>query len=65
VVGRGILINAVVPSIMDTPANRKAMPQADFSKWARLEDVAATIGFLASPENTSTRGGLVPVYGAS
>ena len=65
VAGRGILVNAVVPSIMDTPANRKAMPAADHGKWAKLEDVARTIVFLASPENRVTRGGLVPVYGAS
>lgn len=65
VAGRGILVNAVVPSIMDTPANRAAMPGADHSKWAKLDDVARTTVFLASPENTVTRGGLVPVYGAS
>lgn len=65
VVGRGIFVNAVLPSIMDTPQNRKDMPQADFAKWARVEDVAATIAFLASPENTCTRGGLVPVYGGA
>lgn len=65
VVGRGILVNAVVPSIMDTPANRAAMPDADHSKWAKLDDVAATVCFLASPQNTVTRGGLVPVYGGA
>lgn len=65
VAGEGILVNAVLPSIMDTPANRKSMPDADYSKWAKVEDVAATIAFLASPQNTCTRGGLVPVYGAS
>ncbi|HYE03203.1 MAG TPA: SDR family NAD(P)-dependent oxidoreductase, partial [Phycisphaerales bacterium] len=41
VVGHGILVNAVAPSVMDTPANRAAMPQADFSTWARTEQVAA------------------------
>lgn len=60
-----ILINAVVPSIMDTPANRQSMPTADHAKWPKVEDVAATISFLASPENTATRGGLIPVYGAA
>lgn len=65
VAGEGILVNAVVPSIMDTRANRKAMPSADHSKWPKLEEVAATIAFLASPENAVTRGGLVPVYGRS
>ncbi|MBY0311525.1 MAG: SDR family NAD(P)-dependent oxidoreductase [Phycisphaerales bacterium] len=65
VAGEGILVNAVLPSIMDTPANRASMPTADHSKWANVQDVAATIVFLASPENTCTRGGLVPVYGAA
>lgn len=61
----GILVNAVAPSIMDTGANRKAMPKADFSAWPKVEEVAATILFLASPENTVTRGAIVPVYGKS
>jgi NAD(P)-dependent dehydrogenase (short-subunit alcohol dehydrogenase family) len=61
----GILVNAVAPSIMDTPANRKAMPKADYSLWPKVEEVAATIMFLASPENRVTRGGVVPVYGKS
>jgi len=61
----GILVNAVAPSIMDTPANRKAMPKADFSTWPKVEEVAATILFLASPENKVTRGAIVPVYGKS
>jgi NAD(P)-dependent dehydrogenase (short-subunit alcohol dehydrogenase family) len=54
-----------VPSIMDTPVNRTAMPKADYAKWAKLEEVAATIAFLASPQNAVTRGGMVPVYGQS
>jgi NAD(P)-dependent dehydrogenase (short-subunit alcohol dehydrogenase family) len=58
-----ILVNAVAPSIMDTPSNRKAMPEADHSVWAKVQDVAATILFLASPRNTVTRGAVVPVYG--
>jgi NAD(P)-dependent dehydrogenase (short-subunit alcohol dehydrogenase family) len=61
----GILVNAVAPSIMDTPANRKAMPKADFSKWPKVDEVAATIAFLASPDNRVTRGAIVPVYGKS
>jgi NAD(P)-dependent dehydrogenase (short-subunit alcohol dehydrogenase family) len=59
----GILVNAVAPSLMDTPANRKAMPTADFSTWPKVEEVATTIVFLASPENKVTRGAVVPVYG--
>ncbi len=65
VAGQRIWVNAVVPSIMDTRANRAAMPSADHSKWPKLDEVAATIVFLASPENKVTRGALVPVYGKS
>ena len=65
VVKADILVNAIAPSTMDTAANRKAMPKADFSAWTKVEDVAATILFLASPENKVTRGGIVPVYGRS
>lgn len=61
----GILVNAVAPSIMDTPANRKAMPKADFALWPKVEEVAATITFLASPDNMVTRGAIVPVFGKS
>jgi NAD(P)-dependent dehydrogenase (short-subunit alcohol dehydrogenase family) len=61
----GILVNAIAPSIMDTPANRAAMPKADHSAWPKAAEVAATILFLASPENTATRGAVVPVYGKS
>jgi NAD(P)-dependent dehydrogenase (short-subunit alcohol dehydrogenase family) len=61
-----IWVNAVLPSIMDTPANRAAFPpKTDYSKWPSVDDVAQTIAFLASPENKVTRGGLVPVYGKS
>jgi NAD(P)-dependent dehydrogenase (short-subunit alcohol dehydrogenase family) len=59
----GILVNAVAPSTMDTPANRAAMPKADHAAWPKVEDVAATILFLASPQNAVTRGAIVPVYG--
>jgi NAD(P)-dependent dehydrogenase (short-subunit alcohol dehydrogenase family) len=61
----GILVNAVAPSIMDTPANRAAMPKANYDLWPKVEEVAATILFLASPENRVTRGAIVPVYGKS
>jgi NAD(P)-dependent dehydrogenase (short-subunit alcohol dehydrogenase family) len=61
----GILVNAVAPSIMDTAANRAAMPKADFALWPKVEEVAATIFFLASPDNRVTRGAIVPVYGKS
>jgi NAD(P)-dependent dehydrogenase (short-subunit alcohol dehydrogenase family) len=61
----GILVNAVAPSTMDTAANRKAMPKANFDAWPKVEEVAATIAFLASPDNRVTRGAIVPVYGRS
>ena len=59
----GILVNAVLPSTMDTPANRAAMPDADFSAWPKVEEVAEAICFLASPANALTTGALVPVFG--
>jgi NAD(P)-dependent dehydrogenase (short-subunit alcohol dehydrogenase family) len=59
----GILVNAVLPSLMDTPANRSAMPDADFSKWPKVEEVAQAILFLAGSQNALTTGALVPVYG--
>jgi NAD(P)-dependent dehydrogenase (short-subunit alcohol dehydrogenase family) len=65
VAGQGVLVNAVAPSILDTPANRAAMPKADFSKWPKVEDVARAVLFLASPENRVVRGAVVPVYGAA
>jgi len=65
VAGEGIWVNAVAPSILDTPANRAASPDADPSPWAKVEDVAATIAHLASPLNGAARGAVVPVYGRS
>lgn len=61
--GDGILVNAVAPSTLDTPANRKAMPKADFSKWVSLDAAAQAILDLASPRNTAVSGALVPIYG--
>ena len=61
----GILVNAVAPSILDTAANRAAMPKADYALWPKVDEVAATILFLASPDNRVTRGAVVPVYGKS
>jgi NAD(P)-dependent dehydrogenase (short-subunit alcohol dehydrogenase family) len=63
VLAENILVNAVLPSIIDTPANRAAMPKADHAKWPKPSEIAETIAFLASPENTLTSGALVPVYG--
>jgi NAD(P)-dependent dehydrogenase (short-subunit alcohol dehydrogenase family) len=63
VAGRGILVNAIAPSIIDTPVNRAAMPKADHATWPKPEEIAATIAFLASPENQVTTGAVVPVSG--
>ena len=63
--GENIWVNAVAPSILDTPANRAAMLDADNAEWPKLDDVAETITFLASPKNRTTRGGIIPVYGGS
>mgnify|MGYP002624407434 FL=1 len=59
----GILVNAVLPSLMDSPANRAAMPDADHNVWPKAEEVARAILFLASPLNALTTGSLMPVYG--
>ena len=61
--GEGILVNAVAPSTLDTAANRKAMPKADFSKWVSLEAAAEAIIHLASPKNMTISGALLPIYG--
>ena len=58
-----ILVNAVLPSTIDTPANRVAMPNADHSKWPKPAEIAETIAFLASRESSLTTGALVPVFG--
>ena len=60
-----IWVNAIVPSIIDTKTNRAAMPDADHSAWPRPEQIAETVAFLSSPQNSVTRGALVPVYGKS
>lgn len=60
---RKILVNAVAPSTMDTPANRAAMPRANHDRWTRPAEVAQAILWLASPENTATSGAVLPVYG--
>ncbi len=64
-VGEEIWVNAVAPSILDTPANRGAMPTADHSRWVAPSAIAEIIAFLASPDNRVTRGAVVPVYGGS
>jgi NAD(P)-dependent dehydrogenase (short-subunit alcohol dehydrogenase family) len=60
-----IWINAVAPSVLDTPANRGAMPDADHNRWVAPADLAEILVFLASPANRVTRGAVIPVYGGS
>jgi NAD(P)-dependent dehydrogenase (short-subunit alcohol dehydrogenase family) len=60
---RGVTVNAVLPSIIDTPANRKDMPDADYAKWVTPDDLATVILFLASPQARAVTGALVPVTG--
>ncbi|HLR26897.1 MAG TPA: SDR family NAD(P)-dependent oxidoreductase [Fodinibius sp.] len=58
-----ILVNAIAPSIFDTPQNRASMPDADFDQWQKPEQVARQILHLASPANEVVSGAVVPVYG--
>jgi len=55
--------NAILPSVIDTPANRAAMPDADFSKWVPPEEIGRVVRFLVSDESKPTSGAAVPVYG--
>jgi len=62
---QGINVNCILPGTVDTPANRKDMPDADTSKWVPTNDLAAVILFLASPSARGVHGAAVPVYGLS
>jgi NAD(P)-dependent dehydrogenase (short-subunit alcohol dehydrogenase family) len=55
--------NALLPSVIDTPANRAAMPDADVSRWVAPAQLAATIAFLCSDDGAATSGAAIPVYG--
>ena len=59
----GIRCNAILPSVIDTPANREAQPDADWSKWVLPEEVAKVVRFLVSDESGPTSGAAIPVYG--
>jgi NAD(P)-dependent dehydrogenase (short-subunit alcohol dehydrogenase family) len=59
--GSDVTVNCVVPSIIDTPANRAALPSADFGGWPKVSDVARTYLYLASPDATLVNGAAIPV----
>jgi len=63
--GTGVRVNSILPSIIDTEANRKAMPKADFTKWPKPEDIARVVVFLCSDDANVVHGAAVPVYGDS
>ena len=63
--GTGVRVNSILPSIIDTATNRKAMPGADFSKWPKPEEIANVILFLLSDEARVIHGAAIPVYGNS
>jgi NAD(P)-dependent dehydrogenase (short-subunit alcohol dehydrogenase family) len=60
---KGVRCNAILPSVIDTPANRAGQPDADHSRWVPPAQVAAVIRFLAGEESAPTSGAAVPVYG--
>jgi NAD(P)-dependent dehydrogenase (short-subunit alcohol dehydrogenase family) len=59
----GVRANAILPSVIDTPGNRAAQPNADTSKWVKPEQIAQTILFLSSDASSATSGAAIPVYG--
>ena len=60
---KGVRCNTILPSVIDTPANRAGQPDADFAKWVRPEEIAPVIRFLAGDESAPTSGAAIPVYG--
>jgi NAD(P)-dependent dehydrogenase (short-subunit alcohol dehydrogenase family) len=63
--GSGINVNCVLPSIIDTPENRAAMPKADVNRWVTPEALAEVIAFLASDSARAIHGAAIPVVGLS
>lgn len=63
--GTGVRVNTILPNIIDTEPNRKAMPKADFAKWPKPEDLARVILFLCSDDARVIHGAAIPVYGDS
>jgi NAD(P)-dependent dehydrogenase (short-subunit alcohol dehydrogenase family) len=63
--GSGVRVNSILPSIIDTDANRKAMPGSDTAKWPKPEDIAKVVLFLCSDDAKVIHGASIPVYGNS
>ena len=61
--GSGVRVNSVLPSIIDTPANRAAMPKADFARWPKADEIARVVLFLCSDDARVIHGAAIPVYG--
>jgi NAD(P)-dependent dehydrogenase (short-subunit alcohol dehydrogenase family) len=59
----GIRCNAILPSVIDTPANRASMPKADHDRWVKPAEIATVVAHLLSPDSTATSGAVIPVYG--
>ena len=60
---KGIRANAILPSVIDTPANRAAQPDADYSRWVQPVEIARVVRFLVSDDAAVVTGGAIPVYG--
>ncbi len=60
---QGVRANAVLPSVIDTPANRQAMPDSDHDRWVKPAEIGATIAYLLSSASSATSGAAIPVYG--
>ncbi|MGH9696420.1 MAG: SDR family oxidoreductase, partial [Bryobacteraceae bacterium] len=63
--GTGVTVNVIVPSVIDTPANRAAMPKAEFGKWVQPEAIANLLLWLASEQAGDVNGAAIPIYGAA
>ena len=55
--------NAIIPSVIDTPANRASMPDANHDRWVKPQEIAGVVAHLLSPDAAPTSGAAIPVYG--
>jgi len=60
---QNVQVNCILPSMIDTPANRSSMPEADHSRWVAPAEIARVLAFLASDDSRAISGAAVPVYG--